>query len=409
MQKLDQMQILEGLTAQVQQLKPSLLSGSLSVKAANGLSWTLYLRWGRLSWQAGGAHPDERWRRHLALFCPKVTNIDLEQLNFQPGPHWEYSVLARLQERGLIQRQQLHDLVASAVTEVLFDAIQYCQSGGDELSYSTTPNDMPSLLLVLVEPEQALKQAIQAWQEWQNAGLAAYSPNLFPVIQQPALLQKQASASTYQWMISQVDGTQTLRSLAVKSKQNVVTLTQSLMSLVTVGTIAFLKSPTKKGELPATVNEKQSNSASSNGNNLGVAPPEAQPLLADAFKPLVACVDDSAVVLQALEEILAQQGCRFLGIQDSLKAIPLLLKSKPKLIFLDLLMPVTNGYEVCAQLRKTPSLKDVPIVILTGRDGLVDRMRAKIAGSTDFLTKPVEAEPVLNMLYKHLKIGDKRE
>ena len=57
---------------------------------------------------------------------------------------------------------------------------------------------------------------------------------------------------------------------------------------------------------------------------------------------------------------------------------------------------------VCAQIRKTPSLKHIPVVILTGKDGLVDRMRSKMVGSTDFLSKPVSAETVLKILEKHI-------
>ena len=82
--------------------------------------------------------------------------------------------------------------------------------------------------------------------------------------------------------------------------------------------------------------------------------------------------------------------------------MPSLIRNKPDFIFLDLLMPITNGYEVCEQIRKTPRLKDIPVIILTGKDGLVDRMRAKIVGATGFLGKPVNAESVIKMLDKYL-------
>jgi chemotaxis family two-component system response regulator PixG len=80
-----------------------------------------------------------------------------------------------------------------------------------------------------------------------------------------------------------------------------------------------------------------------------------------------------------------------------------LLEKKPDLIFLDLVMPNTNGYELCSFLRKTSQFQDVPIVILTGHDGVVDRVRAKLAGSTDFISKPPEEEKVLQILQKYLK------
>jgi chemotaxis family two-component system response regulator PixG len=86
-----------------------------------------------------------------------------------------------------------------------------------------------------------------------------------------------------------------------------------------------------------------------------------------------------------------------------MRAIATLLARKPDVIFLDLVMPNTNGYEICSQLRKLACFQDTPIVILTGNDGLVDRVRAKLVGASDFLSKPIDADIVLNTIRKHLK------
>jgi chemotaxis family two-component system response regulator PixG len=103
-----------------------------------------------------------------------------------------------------------------------------------------------------------------------------------------------------------------------------------------------------------------------------------------------------------MELILTKAGYQFLGIQDSVQVLPALLEHKPDLIFLDLVMPVANGYEVCSQIRRISLFKNTPVVILTGNDGIVDRVRAKMVGSTDFLGKPIEAERVLAVLRKYL-------
>jgi chemotaxis family two-component system response regulator PixG len=118
--------------------------------------------------------------------------------------------------------------------------------------------------------------------------------------------------------------------------------------------------------------------------------------------PLIACIDDSILIYQSLERILNERGYRCFGIQDPLKIMPGLIRNKPNFIFLDLLMPIVNGYEVCEQIRKTPSLKDVPVIILTGKDGLIDRMRSKMVGATGFLGKPVDEDAVIKMLEKYL-------
>ncbi|NES25026.1 MAG: response regulator, partial [Symploca sp. SIO3E6] len=79
-----------------------------------------------------------------------------------------------------------------------------------------------------------------------------------------------------------------------------------------------------------------------------------------------------------------------------------LLEHKPELIFLDLVMPIANGYEICAQIRRVSAFQEIPVIIITSSDGIVDRVRAKVVGSSGFLTKPIEQEKVLHILHRYL-------
>ncbi|MDZ7993791.1 MAG: response regulator [Nostoc sp. EfeVER01] len=462
----------------INQLQTKLFTGRLNLEARDGPTWTLYFRLGRLIWQAGGSNADERWRRHLLRYCSNLDVTQLEQLVSPQENYREYSILVKLREQKLIEQQQLVSLITSSIAEVLFDIMQYIEAkrNGDnpagQLSHTTVVGEVPGVLLAVIPTEEVLKKATQAWQEWRDAGLATYSPNLFPIIQKIELLQGQASSKQ---IIALVDGTKTLRGLGQKSGRDVLALTRLLMTLVKTGAIAFSPTPklrqvgiTKetgnpssavnnsnsslkaeedtvlqvapnfnKVAPPATSKEIVSPSSAVNNFNsslkkeentviqvappaagnknqptikveektiLQVAPPAASKAIIDVSRPLVACVDDSPMICRSLEEILTHQGYRFVGIQDSLTAVLNLIKSKPDFIFLDLLMPKVNGYEICSQIRKTPSLKNVPVVILTGKDGIVDRMRAKLVGATDFMGKPVEADKVLNVLHKYLSV-----
>ncbi|GBE91530.1 response regulator [Nostoc cycadae] len=432
----------------IEQLQTKLFTGRLNLEARDGPTWTLYFRLGRLIWQAGGSNADERWRRYLSQYCPLLDVTKLEGLVSPQESYREYCILAKLREQKLIEQQQLVSLITSLIAEVLFDIMQHIEatrianSPAGQLSPTTVVGAVPGFLLAVIPTEEVLKQATQAWQEWRDAGLASYSPNVYPVIQQLELLQGQASSKQ---IISLVDGTKTLRGLGQKTGRDVLALTRFLMPLVKAGAIAFSPSPNPRkvgisqetGNLSSTVNNSNSSlkteentviqtappatskqivSPSSTVNNpissrkteentvIQTAPPAASKAIIDVSRPLVACVDDSPTICRSLEEILTHQNYRFVGIQDSLTAVLRLIKSKPDFIFLDLLMPKVNGYEICSQIRKTPSLKDVPVVILTGKDGIVDRMRAKLVGATDFLGKPVEAEKVLNMLHKYLTV-----
>ncbi len=439
----------------IEQLQTKLFTGRLNLEARDGPTWTLYFRLGRLIWQAGGSNADERWRRHLLRYCSNLDVTQLEQLVSPQENYREYSILAKLREQKLIEQQQLVSLIASSIAEVLFDIMQYIEAkkNGDnpagQLSPTTVVGEVPGVLLAVIPTEEVLKRATQAWQEWRDAGLATYSPNLFPIIQQIELLQGQASSKQ---IIALVDGTKTLRGLGQKSGRDVLALTRLLMTLVKTGAIAFSPTPKlrqvgisketgnpssavnnsnsslkaeedtvlqfapnfNKAAPPATSKEIVSPSSAVNNFNSSLkkeentviqfAPPAASKAIIDVSRPLVACVDDSPMICRSLEEILTHQGYRFVGIQDSLTAVLNLIKTKPDFIFLDLLMPKVNGYEICSQIRKTPSLKNVPVVILTGKDGIVDRMRAKLVGATDFLGKPVEQDKVLNMLHKYLSV-----
>jgi two-component system, chemotaxis family, response regulator PixG len=111
------------------------------------------------------------------------------------------------------------------------------------------------------------------------------------------------------------------------------------------------------------------------------------------------------VIGKELEAILKPLGYEVFSILDPLQSLTTLLQKKPKLIFLDLVMPNTNGYELCSFLRKSPLFKELPIVMLTGHDGVIDRLRAKVAGSTDFLSKPPEATKVVDVVQRLLGEG----
>lgn len=116
----------------------------------------------------------------------------------------------------------------------------------------------------------------------------------------------------------------------------------------------------------------------------------------------IACVDDSPTVLTEIGRFLKDSNLKFFAISDSLKAPMQILKLKPDLILLDVNMPKVDGYKLCSLLRNNPALKNIPIVMVTGNTGIIDRAKAKIAGSSDYLTKPFTQEGLLKMVFRHL-------
>ncbi|MGI2901748.1 response regulator [Tolypothrix sp. VBCCA 56010] len=116
----------------------------------------------------------------------------------------------------------------------------------------------------------------------------------------------------------------------------------------------------------------------------------------------IVCIDDSSSVLNVMKLFLDDQIFSVIGINDPLKALTQVIRSKPDLILLDVEMPNIGGYEFCRLLRKHSSFKSIPVIMVTGRTGLKDRAKAKIVRSSGYLTKPFTKAELLKIVFKNI-------
>lgn len=116
----------------------------------------------------------------------------------------------------------------------------------------------------------------------------------------------------------------------------------------------------------------------------------------------VACIDDSPTVLSAIESFLDDRAFKVLRIPDPVSALMQIIRHKPDLILLDVAMPNLDGYELCSLLRRHPSFKQTPIIMVTGNRGFIDRAKAKLVGASGYLTKPFTQPDLLKIVFKHL-------
>lgn len=369
-------------------LKQLRFSGELILTDPTGQLWKFYLYLGSIMYATGGSHPVRRWQRNLAMYCPQIPAQNLVmQRDLATIPAiafktcWQYQLLCLWVAQQKITLEQAAKLINAVVAEVLFDIAQAMRA-----TYQIKPDNSLSTPLPVVDIPQAIAEVEQLWQVWHSDPVANYSPNNAPIIKQPGLLKERTSAQAYQTLSFLLNGKRTLRDVALLMKRDVLQVTRSLLPFVQSGLVEL----TNICDLPPPVSPPSS---------------ETQVPVTAPSSPLVACVDDSPAVCQTMESLLTAAGYQFVGVQDGLRAIATILVRKPDAIFLDLVMPNTNGYEICAQLRKLPSFKNTPILILTGNDGIVDRVRAKLVGASDFLNKPVDAGVVLSVLRKHLQQG----
>lgn len=119
--------------------------------------------------------------------------------------------------------------------------------------------------------------------------------------------------------------------------------------------------------------------------------------------PTVLSVDDSPVVQTILKRalndkynvILAGNGMEALKILNS-------QANDIKLILLDVTMPDIDGIELCRTIRRFKKFQELPIIMLTAKDGMFDKVKGKFAGSTEYLTKPINREALLSTITKYV-------
>ena len=110
----------------------------------------------------------------------------------------------------------------------------------------------------------------------------------------------------------------------------------------------------------------------------------------------VLVVDDSATIRRSAEVFLRQAGYEVFLAEDGFDALAKVGNYKPDLIFCDVMMPRLDGYQTCMILKQSADYADVPVVMLTSKDGVFDKARGKIAGASSYLTKPFGKRDVLD-------------
>ncbi len=115
-------------------------------------------------------------------------------------------------------------------------------------------------------------------------------------------------------------------------------------------------------------------------------------------RTFVLVVDDSITVRRVTQRLLERNGMRVMTAKDGIDAVTLLQEYMPDVILLDIEMPRMDGYEVAAQVRDDPRLKDIPIVMITSRVGLKHRARAIELGVNDYLGKPYQESQLLEAI-----------
>ena len=116
----------------------------------------------------------------------------------------------------------------------------------------------------------------------------------------------------------------------------------------------------------------------------------------------VMVIDDSRTIRRTAQTLLGEAGCEVITASDGFDALAKIIDHKPRIIFVDVLMPRLDGYQTCALIKHNSAYKDTPVILLSSRDGLFDKARGRVVGSDQFLTKPFSKEELLDAIRAHV-------
>jgi two-component system, chemotaxis family, response regulator PixG len=232
---------------------------------------------------------------------------------------------------------------------------------------------------------QKLEKHIQGWQ---NFGASITSPYQCPYLTKPQQLNEASSAILLK--LSKFLKGLSFRQLALILNQDELKIAQLLHPYIKTGEVTIRQPPEPFNRLPHIY------------SNQFIAAKISNPK--SKFK--VACIDDSPTILDEMQRFLASETYEITKIDDPLKAAPILLRLKPDLILMDISMPNINGYKLCSFFRGSASLKEIPIIMVSGRTGFIDKTRAKMVGATDYLNKPFSQAELLSVVNKYLSLTE---
>ncbi|MFZ2727503.1 MAG: response regulator [Methylococcaceae bacterium] len=120
-------------------------------------------------------------------------------------------------------------------------------------------------------------------------------------------------------------------------------------------------------------------------------------------KRKVLVVEDSMVTRKVIARTLTANNYEVSEAKDADQALDYIAHNNPDLVLLDIILPGKDGYQILAEIRKRPQLVKTPVIMLTSRDSLFDKLKGKVSDANEYLTKPFQPDELLLVVKKYLK------
>lgn len=115
----------------------------------------------------------------------------------------------------------------------------------------------------------------------------------------------------------------------------------------------------------------------------------------------VMVVDDSTTIRKSAAMFLSKTGYEIVLVENGYDALASICENRPDIIFLDISMPKLDGYQTCQVIKQNPDYQNIPIIMLSSKDGLFDKAKGLAAGSNEYITKPFSKDILINTVKKH--------
>lgn len=365
-------------------------------------NWSFYFKKGCLIWASSSMHRFRRLYRLTNQICPEINCQNTRLREQEISELWEYLLIAVLYKRQQISMIQVKEIIQELIKEVLFD----CLLGGERIErvkviFETQGNTIGAILrsplfkqpIAQIDYKKTISRLEANVAEWQSISPRIDSPNLAPVIRDIDKLRQAVDLAIYQKLFIHINGKKTLRDLAIASPQNLLEIAHLFAPHIKSRSIILQQVQDQELTNLYFTPRNRNQTAQHNFPN--------REYIQELDLPLVIYVDDNPLICQQAAQILNPLGYRIIPVNDSAKTLIVLLENTPSLIFLDAVMPDANGYELCAQIRKMPVGRNIPIIVAREQESMMDLVRAKMVGVSDFINKPIKSTELMTLAQKH--------
>ena len=123
----------------------------------------------------------------------------------------------------------------------------------------------------------------------------------------------------------------------------------------------------------------------------------------DKFQNLkVMVIDDSKTIRRTAETLLQREGFEVVTAVDGFEALAKIAEANPDIVFVDIKMPRLDGYQTCALIKNSQNYQNIPVIMLSSKDGLFDQSKGRVVRSDEYLTKPFSKDELLNAIRNHV-------